>query len=100
MPPLMSENFMLVTIAAAVSFAADHEWDVRTRTKKSDAVESVQTARQAWSPAKTAIVVIDMWDDHHCKSAAARVTEMAPTMNEALKAARKLGVTIVHSPSD
>jgi nicotinamidase-related amidase len=41
-----------------------------------------------------------MWDDHHCKSAAARVTEMAPTMNEALKEARRLGVTIVHSPSD
>ena len=53
-----------------------------------------------WAPKETAIVVCDMWDDHWCKSAARRVGEIAPRMNETLKAARGLGVKIVHAPSD
>lgn len=53
-----------------------------------------------WDSAKTAIIIVDMWDDHHCKSAAARVTEMAPAMNRAVKSARAKGVFVIHSPSD
>lgn len=52
-----------------------------------------------WDPAKTAIVVCDMWDDHYCQSSARRVREMAPRMNEVLKAARTRGVFIIHCPS-
>ncbi|MBC8001057.1 MAG: ThuA domain-containing protein, partial [Opitutaceae bacterium] len=54
----------------------------------------------AWDPARTAIVVCDMWDKHWCPSATDRVGEMAPRMNEVLKAARAKGVFIIHSPSD
>ncbi|HWB13647.1 MAG TPA: cysteine hydrolase family protein [Pirellulales bacterium] len=54
----------------------------------------------AWDPAETAIIIVDMWDDHHCKSAAARVAEMAPAMNRAVKAARAKGVFVIHAPSD
>jgi nicotinamidase-related amidase len=54
----------------------------------------------AWLPNETAIIVCDMWDDHWCKSSARRVGEIAPRMNETLKAARALGVRIVHAPSD
>jgi len=53
-----------------------------------------------WDPAKTAIVVCDMWDTHTCPNAAARVAEMAPRMNEVLKAARNKGVLIIHCPSN
>ena len=56
-----------------------------------------ETAR--WQPAETAIVVVDMWNDHHCKSAARRVVEMAPHMNEVLAAARRKGILIIHAPS-
>jgi nicotinamidase-related amidase len=77
----------------------DDGLSIRSR-KKIAGAERVVVERMAWNPARTAIVVIDMWDDHHCKSAAARVSEMAPAMNETLKAARKRGVLIVHSPSD
>ncbi|MBC8352340.1 MAG: cysteine hydrolase family protein [Planctomycetes bacterium] len=52
-----------------------------------------------WEPEQTAIIVVDMWNDHHCKSAAERVVEMAPSMNEVLEAARRKGVLIVHAPS-
>ncbi len=53
-----------------------------------------------WDPKKTAVIVCDMWDQHWCKSAAARVAEMAPRMNDFLTEARKRGVFIVHAPSE
>jgi nicotinamidase-related amidase len=53
----------------------------------------------AWKPKQTAVVICDMWDDHWCKGAAARVVEMAPEMNKAVAAARKQGMFIIHAPS-
>ena len=58
------------------------------------------TASVEWKPSETCIVVCDMWDDHWCKQSAARVGEMAPMMNEVIKAARAKGLFIIHCPSD
>ncbi|MBI2948329.1 MAG: protein-signal peptide and transmembrane prediction [Verrucomicrobia bacterium] len=52
-----------------------------------------------WDAKKTALIICDMWDDHWCKSAAARVAELAGPMNEVVKAARAKGVFIIHAPS-
>ena len=52
-----------------------------------------------WRPAETAVIVCDMWNLHHCKNATDRVAEMAPRMNEVLKALRKQGCQIIHCPS-
>ncbi len=56
--------------------------------------------RVTWKPSETCIVVCDMWDDHWCKPAAARVAEMAPKMNDVIRTARDKGVFIIHCPSD
>ena len=53
-----------------------------------------------WDGARTAVVICDMWDKHHCPDATARVGEMAPRMNEVLKVARAKGMLIIHCPSD
>jgi nicotinamidase-related amidase len=53
-----------------------------------------------WDSKKTAIVICDMWDKHWCKGATERVAEMAPRMNDMIKAARAKGVFIIHAPSD
>lgn len=53
-----------------------------------------------WKSAETAIIICDMWDRHWCKGAEARVAELAPVMNNIVKAAREKGVLIVHAPSD
>ena len=53
-----------------------------------------------WQVAETAIIVCDMWDDHHCKIAAQRVGVMAPRMNQVLTAARDRGVVVIHAPSE
>ncbi len=52
-----------------------------------------------WRPNETAVIVCDMWDDHWCSSAAARVAEMAPHMNRFLTQLRNRGVLVVHAPS-
>ena len=55
--------------------------------------------KEQWLPSRTAIIVCDMWDLHHCKNAVAREGEMAPRFNEVLEKARKDGVLIIHAPS-
>ena len=55
---------------------------------------------QLWNPKETAIIICDMWDQHWCKGATARVAEMAPLMNVVITIAREKGITIVHAPSD
>ena len=58
------------------------------------------TAEDArWDPAKTAIVICDMWNEHWCRGATARVAEMAPRMNQVVAEARRRGVLIIHCPS-
>ena len=55
--------------------------------------------RETWEAKKTAIIVCDMWDLHHCKNSVIRVKEMAPRMNQVIAKARSKGVLIIHAPS-
>ncbi|MDR1485406.1 MAG: protein-signal peptide and transmembrane prediction [Planctomycetaceae bacterium] len=59
----------------------------------------IEIKEETWKGKETAIVICDMWDKHWCKGATSRVAEMAPRMNEVLKAARAKNVTIIHAPS-
>jgi len=72
---------------------------IRSSANSTNTVQVVEKEKR-WNPAGTAMVVCDMWDKHHCPDATERVGEMAPRMNEVLKAARKLGILIIHCPSD
>ena len=82
----------LPTIATAGD--AKLSLSLRTRTATGPA-----ETHATWDGTKTAIVVCDMWDDHWCKSAAARVGELVGPMNEMLKTARAKGVFVIHAPS-
>src|SRR5438045_6614065 len=53
-----------------------------------------------WEPHQTAVIICDMWDQHWCQGATARVSEMAPRMNDVIKEARRRGVLIIHAPSE
>jgi len=57
------------------------------------------SAMERWDPAKTALVIVDMWDDHWCRGAARRVAELAAPLEEAVRAARRRGVLVIHAPS-
>jgi nicotinamidase-related amidase len=95
-----------VMVLAAVTFApAANESTVLTLSLRSRAAAPgkepvAPVERKArWDPKKTAIIVCDMWDRHWCKSAEARVGELAGPMNDMLKAARAKGMFVIHAPS-
>ena len=51
-----------------------------------------------WSPAKSAVVICDMWDRVQCVSAARRAAELAPRINDMAANLRQRGALIVHAP--
>jgi nicotinamidase-related amidase len=51
-------------------------------------------------PAKTAIIVVDMWNYHWCMTASERVAAMVPRMNGVLETARQQGMLVIWNPSD
>ena len=85
-------------LLAFVAFAKAEEPLVLTLQTRSS-VGKATTVREQWLPSRTAIIVCDMWDLHHCKNAVVREGEMAPRMNELLEKARAAGVLIIHAPS-
>src|SRR5690554_1281895 len=84
--------------------AGEDEWlhlNLRSQqeTSKGSNVWEEVHKKERWDPAKTAIIISDMWDRHWCESATERVAELAPAMNEVLIEARNKGVMIIHAPS-
>jgi len=58
------------------------------------------TFEQNLAPAKTAIVITDMWDKHWCRGATERVGQIALRMEPLLEKARAAGILIIHAPSE
>ncbi|RIK78759.1 MAG: protein-signal peptide and transmembrane prediction [Planctomycetota bacterium] len=52
-----------------------------------------------WDAKRTALVVVDMWDDHWCRGAGRRVVELAGAVNRFAGEARRRGVLVIHCPS-
>src|SRR5687768_1199122 len=103
----MNKNARLFAIMLFVSLLVDLGADplklhTRRQTESSPKSGEWKTEEKLveWDPKKTALIICDMWDKHWCKGASARVAEMAPRMNEVVKAARAKGVFIIHAPSD
>lgn len=48
---------------------------------------------------KTALIICDMWDLHHCKNAVDRVVQLAPRIDKLTKHLRSEGCQIIHAPS-
>lgn len=92
----------LFLLLANVAAAETLNLHLRSRTVAGPELKSQRVVHETkpWDSKKTAIVVCDMWDKHWCPQATQRVGEMAPRMNDVLKAARAKGVTIIHCPSD
>lgn len=108
----MDKSKQLIFIIAALSTAlttprlviADEtvlnlEFRSRVETSAGNGEYKMFTRKTEWNPEATAIIVCDMWDDHTCKGAAGRVAEMAPAIDQTVKAAREKGVLIIHAPS-
>ena len=55
--------------------------------------------RDDWDNTRIAVVICDMWDSTQCVSAARRVVEMAPRVNEVVARLRRDDALIVHAPA-
>src|SRR3954466_7045745 len=73
---------------------------VRSREAESTEATKLKATEKSinWDPQKTAIIVVDMWDDHWCKGAAKRVAELAAPVNKFVAEGRHRGVLVVHCP--
>ncbi len=71
---------------------AGHALDLKLRQRvefaESPGVYQVVEKSESWKPKATAIIVCDMWDLHHSLNATMRLEEMAPQLEQFLKAAR------------
>jgi len=105
-------SMLLALILTALAFASmtpdaraegsQLELNLRSRPndlKGESSTPAISERKSTWDARKTAIIVVDMWDDHWCNGAAKRVSEMAVPMNQMLKIARSKGVLIIHAPS-
>lgn len=68
------------------------------RSRSTDGTPTI-VARPDWDSAKIAVVVCDMWNTMQCVSAARRVVEMAPRVNDVAARLRAEGALIVHAPA-
>ena len=82
--------------------SASLELDLRRLRKMDTGVDQWEqvTNHVRWDASRTAVVICDMWNQHWCRDATARVAEMAPRMNEVVTELRRRGVLIIHCPSD
>ncbi len=82
--------------------AEPFELQLRSRIETSEGSKRFHTITkpESWDPARTAIIVCDVWDSHHSRNAALRTGEVAPHIDELVKAVRKAGGTVFHCPSD
>src|SRR5438046_395429 len=98
-----ARRYLLLMILGTSLFNASAQTEplrlqLRSRSRENNDFKLVER-KAKWDPAKTALIICDMWDNHWCKSAAARVAAMADPLNETIKAARAKGVFIIHAPS-
>ena len=101
---LLGLTFVLASLpsrVAAESASSPLEFKLQKRVESRPGSGEFKTVvtNERWDPRKTAIIVCDMWDLHHCKNAVKREAEFAPRMNALLEKARAQGVFIIHAPS-
>jgi len=68
--------------------------------QRRDAAGKVFLEPLAINPAQAAVVVIDMWQHHPCKTMRADEQKLIPQLNRTLTAARRLGMQVVHAPAE
>lgn len=90
-------RLLVFCLLAIAGFAAETPLSFTLQTRSADGKAAL--VKESWLPSRSAIIVCDMWDLHHCKNAVVRESEMAPRMNEVLEKARAAGVLIIHAPS-
>ena len=71
----------------------------RVETRKGSGIWREVSVQRPIAPARSAVLVCDVWDAHWCRTAAERSALLAARIDELSRDARSAGARIVHSPS-
>ena len=80
--------WVILSLASAQAATVDLHTRSRVPSTQDTNQFSIVDKTVSWDFSRTAVVVCDMWDKHHCPDATERVGELVPRMNEVIKAAR------------
>ncbi|HIG31761.1 MAG TPA: isochorismatase family protein [Verrucomicrobiales bacterium] len=99
--PILTIAFLMGSSGPGFVSAGVFNVELKQRVKMPDKENqtTVKLEKETWDSTKTAVIVCDMWDLHHCRNAVIRVREMAPRIDKVLKKARAQGALIIHAPS-
>lgn len=91
-----------VLLVACSLLAQEIKVPLRTRVQPFRGSDSWQTVTisGSFSIPGSAIVICDMWNEHWCNGATARVVDLARRMDPVLRSARASGLLVIHAPSD
>ncbi|MGK0187906.1 MAG: type 1 glutamine amidotransferase/nicotinamidase-related amidase [Verrucomicrobiales bacterium] len=91
--------FALVSCSVLTVHSKDFTLTATKSVKQDDGIWLKQQSAMHWQAERTAVIVCDMWDAHHCLNATKRGGDLMPRMNALLNKARSSGATIIHAPS-
>ncbi|HEX4770780.1 MAG TPA: isochorismatase [Bryobacteraceae bacterium] len=94
-----------LTAAAAAAYSAKdgtNSMEVRSRVElfRGSGQWSEVRATYPFDPARSALIVCDMWDRHWCSGANVRVAALVKRLEPILETARRHGMIVVHAPSE
>lgn len=93
----------MAALAVTAACAASPFELTRRRQSPADDAPATHAARLdtvTWEPRATAVIVCDVWDQHHCRNAVDRLGEFAPRIAAVCAVVRERGGTVIHAPSD
>ncbi|HAV60759.1 MAG TPA: hypothetical protein DCY13_00140, partial [Verrucomicrobiales bacterium] len=93
----MRTALFLTALFFAHAASVGMEFTLQTRDP---ATGKITLTREKVDPARVGVIAVDVWNFHWCKTATMRVDAFVPRMNQALEAARALGMTVMLCPSD
>ena len=104
-PPMPSVPSLILLLGIASgctspsSVPSEHLLSTRHQTQSPGSTWNPVNETRTIQYEKTAVILCDLWDDHWCRGAATRVAELAPRVDQFVKACRTRGATIIHAPS-
>jgi nicotinamidase-related amidase len=98
----LSRSVIFLGIAAWAAEDSRRQLELRSRVelfRGSDQWSEVRVDYR-FDPARSALIVCDMWDKHWCRGANMRVGTLVNKLEPVLEIARRKGMIIVHAPSE
>jgi len=100
MTKLISITFIIIGCLLISCAKSDDDPEVTLNFKFRDSSGKTYFNKESIDAKKVAIIVMDTWDYHWCRSWRNRAASLIPRMNKTLEGARKLGITILFSPTN